>query len=101
LQEEFRKNLKHQRIKSIARLQKKLESSKNQVYCKSSEKTSIIKESILLQEFRKNLNRRRINPKQTPRNPSKFRGKKEGKKEKQGKKKKKMMMKKECKSRDS
>jgi hypothetical protein len=32
-----------------------------------------------LQEFRKNLNHQRINPKQTPRNPSKFRGKKEEK----------------------
>jgi hypothetical protein len=40
LLQEFRKNLNHQRIKSIAgRVQKKLESSKNQVYCKSSEKT--------------------------------------------------------------
>ncbi len=56
--------MNHQRIESIAgRVQKILESSKNQVYCKkSSENTWVIKESSLLQEeFRKNLNRQRIN----------------------------------------
>ncbi len=62
LQEEIRENLKHQRINSIARgVQKKLEASKNQVYRKTSEKTWIIKESSLLQEFRKNFNHQRIN----------------------------------------
>ncbi len=92
LQEEFRKNLNHQRIKSIAvRVQKKLESSKNQVYCsKSSEKTWIIKELILLQEFRK--------PRQSSEEKKKKKKKKQGKKKK---KKKMMMMMKECKSRET
>ncbi len=102
LQEEFRKNLNHQRIKSIAGgVQKKLESSKNQVYCKSSGKTWIIKESSLLQEeFRKNLESSKNQSKTNPKKPIKVQRKKRRKKKKQGKKKKKKMMK-ECKSRET
>jgi len=121
LLQEFRKNLNHQRISSIeGGVQKKLESSKNQFYCKrSSEKTGIIKESSLLQEeFRKNLNQPRINSiargvqkklessknqsKTNPKKPIKVQRKKRRKKEKQGKKKKKKKkMMKECKSRET